>query len=64
MGWVGLATAVCSNAACMWLVRPWLMTVGSHSGNLTQRAQRLFAVKGLDPEDYPSKLVANKSKKK
>ena len=41
-----------------------LMTAASHSGNLTQRAQRLFAVKGLDPEDYPSKLVANKSKKK
>jgi len=32
-------------------------------GKLEDRAERLFAVKGITPKDYPAKLLAKKVKK-
>ena len=38
-----------------------LMAVGVKcGGTLTQRAERLLSLKGLDPKDFPAKLLAKK----
>jgi hypothetical protein len=40
-----------------------LMAMGVKcGGTLTQRAERLWSLKGLEPKDYPPKLLAKKSK--
>ena len=56
----GGGTTLCS-VACCYVSDSW--TFFGNSGNLAQRAKRLFAVKGLAPAEYPSKLVAKKKNK-